>query len=433
MNVNVPGHEIPRFRQRGHRRTLAVGTLALCLLGFAVQSRGAAGPSDLAFVASSASGSGPTSETQPDATDRDGTAPPMIKVATGAPGEAGRAAVPPGFHPSGVSFINQAQGWVIGESPCGEASCIVLLRTQDGGLHWEPIAAPETHGESERTRSADYVSDIRFADERNGWVFNRALWVTHDGGATWRAAHLGNPVLALEVTAGNVYALVASCELSLAECTGPVRVLEAQVGSDQWRSVLEVEMGSPPVPNGQLVVSGPAVYLSTHPYISSPRGGEPPLLFARTAAGGWERRRMPSSCAWGGVLAASGPDDLVFACQTAEGGLGQAPNELHASADRGDSWTRIGNDSFPGHAMIVAATPQERFLVLSTEQLLIDRPDGRQASVRFNGSGGYSEPIRSIHFTTTQHGVVLTGNSSQGRVYVTRDAWVNWGEISFQR
>jgi photosystem II stability/assembly factor-like uncharacterized protein len=332
-----------------------------------------------------------------------------------------------------VSFINEADGWVIGEAPCGEASCTVVLRTHDGGRQWNAIAAPGTVGESQQARSAEYVSDVRFADTRNGWAFNRELWATHDGGATWHPAHLGNPVLTLEAAGGNVYALVASCRLSLAECTGPVRLYESEVGTDNWHSVLEVEVGSPPSPNGQLVVQGPAVYLTVHPHMSDPREGEPPLLFARTVAGRWEDKQMPSSCNWGGVLAASGPDDLVLACQTGEGGLGRAPNELHVSSDGANSWTRIGNDSFPGHAMALAATPEGRFLALSTEHLLINRRDGRHDSVRFNGSGRYSEPIRSIRFTTPQHGVVLTGNSSEGWVYVTRDSWLNWETIRFQK
>src|SRR5438876_190429 len=80
------------------------------------------------------------------------------------------------------------------------------------------------------------------------------------GGATWTALHLGSPVLALETTGARAYSLVASCRNGRSDCSGPVRLYEAPVGSDDWQPVLDIDVGSPPAPNGSLVVSGRSVY-----------------------------------------------------------------------------------------------------------------------------------------------------------------------------
>ncbi|MCA1832878.1 MAG: hypothetical protein LC750_09175 [Actinobacteria bacterium] len=274
------------------------------------------------------------------------------------------------------------------------------------------------------------MSAIRFADERNGWVFDRELWATHDGGASWRPVRLGNPVLSLEATAGRVYAVVGSCGVSAVECTGPVRLYEAEVGSDDWRSVLEVQVeprpyGGGQLHNGHLVVHDGAAYLTVQRYGAPKEDGEPPLLFARTPAGHWERREM-APCDWAGSLAASGPRDLVFVCQTGEGAFQQAVYELYESSDGAQSWRREWrSQGRVPHVIAVAVTTQAKFLARNTGELDVERVDGRRYSVRFNASGE-SELVRSISFVDSRHGVVLTGG-----LYVTRDSGLTWEPIRF--
>jgi photosystem II stability/assembly factor-like uncharacterized protein len=351
-------------------------------------------------------------------------ATPSTTTAAGTTNEVSTTAGP--FHPTGVSFLTPAEGWVIGEAGCADGECALsVLRTKDGGRHWDPTAAPGTAGESQQARSANYVRAVRFADERNGWAFDRELWATHDGGASWRPVRLGNPVLSLDATAGRVYAVVGSCGVSTVECTGPVRLYEAEVGSDDWRSVLEVQVEPRPYGgglshNGGLVVHDGAAYLTVQRY-GSPRGdGEAPLLFARTPAGRWERREM-APCDWDGSLAASGPRDLVFVCQTGEGVFQQAVYELYESSDAAQSWTRKwrSQDRVP-HVMAVAVTTEAHFLARFTGELDVERRDGRRYSARFNASGT-SEMVRSIRFVDSRHGTVLTG-----LVYITRDSGLTW-------
>ena len=236
------------------------------------------------------------------------------------------------------------------------------MRTRDGGRSWEPFDQPMIAGDGE----ADDVTDVRFADPRNGWAFNRGLWSTHDGGATWTTLDIGSPVLSLETTGPNVYALVASCRLKRSDCRGPLRLYEAAVGSDEWRPVLDIELPpSPSSPEATLVVSGRSLYALVDPHESSPQPRKPRNMYALTPAGHWELRPLPVSCQLRAVFAAPGPRDLFLSCQTDQGAGGSAPHEFHVSHDGGRRWTRIweGRSAYYGP---IAVTAEGRFLAEST-------------------------------------------------------------------
>jgi hypothetical protein len=330
------------------------------------------------------------------------------------------------FRPTGVSFIDESEGWVIGGG-CGIDRCARFLHTRDGGRRWEPVGALAPEGTS--SGEADEVKDVRFADARNGWAFDRGLWSTHDGGATWTALHVGSPVLALETTGAKAYALVASCRNGRSDCSGPVRLYEATVGSDDWRPVFDVDVGSPPSPNGNLVVSGRSVYAVVHPYDGSPQPGKPANLYARTPAGRWERRSIPRSCWLHPLLAAASPRDLYLWCRTGPGAGGSAPHEFHVSSDGGFRWKRIWayRSTYPGP---VAITPEGRFVADSTEELRINRPDGSHETIRFRYSPEYrcGERVHAIRFVTSRQGVVLTCYE----LYITRDAGRHWDPVTLQ-
>lgn len=331
------------------------------------------------------------------------------------------------LRPTGVWFIDESRGWVIGEGPCPDGVC--LLRTGDGGRHWAPSPAPTTGGYSHSRGPDSYVSDVRFADANNGWAFDRDLWSTHDGGATWARVPLESPVFSLETNGDKVYALVASCRLRWLECHGPVRLYEAEVGSDDWRSVLTVDVGSAG-PNGQIVVAGRSVYVTVHPHLSaSDFPGDQPVLYAVTEAGDLQRRAVPSPCGVRAFLAAAGPRDLSLWCQTGDGAGGSAPHILYRSRNGGRTWTRIWERRSAYYGP-VAITPEGTFLGVSTANLRVDRPDGTQETIRFSASGLYNEQIHSLGFVTPRQGAVVTG-PFEGWLYITRDAGHTWEPVNF--
>jgi photosystem II stability/assembly factor-like uncharacterized protein len=338
-------------------------------------------------------------------------------------------------HPTGLSFIDESAGWVIGEAPCPDGQhpvgdsawlprhCLRIIRTRDGGRHWEATATPATGGRSRSGGSGGYVTDIRFADARNGWVFDWDLWSTHDGGATWTAPRLDGPVVSLETTGGKVFALVASCRLSRSDCRGPLRLFESAVGSDDWRLVFDMDAGSGVGRYGRLVVSGRSVYALVDRSGTSWATARPAGLYARSPGGRWERRLVPPSC-FRGVLAAAGPRELFLWCQTGDGAGGSAPHEFYVSRRDGFRWAQMWSDRSV-YFNPVAVTSEGRFLATSVEVLLIERPDGSRDWIRFDASGQINESIIALQFLTARYGVVLTGKG----LYITRDAGRYWDPV----
>jgi len=334
---------------------------------------------------------------------------------------------PPVFGPTGAWFTDEAEGWAVGEGCPAGAACV--LHTSDGGRHWATTAAPATGGKSLRQGADDYVSDVRFADSRNGWVFDRGLWSTHDGGATWKAAGIGSPVLSLETAGGMVFALVASCRLRWSECNGPARLFETPVGRDAWRSVLSIDVGSHP--NGHLAVAGRSAYLIAIPSAAAPLPDKPAVLLARTARGRWVRRSVPALCTWSAALTASGPDDLSMPCQTEQGAGGSAPHEFYVSHDGGRTWDRIWKH-WSSYFKYLVVTREGRFVADSTEWLRIDRADGTRDDLHFSASGDFSESIVGLSFVTARQGaVVTTSNDGRGWLYLTHDAGRTWEPVRF--
>ena len=324
-------------------------------------------------------------------------------------------------------FINEAEGWVVGEGCAAGGACV--SRTRDGGRHWEATGAPATGGWSLRETEDDYVSDIRFADPDNGWVFDRGLWSTHDGGATWQAAGLGSPVLSLETAGGMVYALVASCRLRRSECQGPARLYEATVGKDDWRSMLSIDVGSHP--KGRLAVSGASVFLVADPAAGDPQPDKPPVLLARTPRGRWERRSLPAACAWSVGVPVGGPKGLSLPCQTAQGAGGSAPHEFYVSHDGARTWARVWKRR-SSYFKYLVVTREGRFVADSTEWLRIERTDGTRDDLHFSASGEFSESILALRFVTPRQGaVVTTSNDRRGWLYLTHDAGRTWDPARF--
>ena len=83
-----------------------------------------------------------------------------------------------GFH-----FRGQKLGWAFGASisPGTAAKKPIVLRTTDGGQTWRSSVPPAGRWE------AAPVTDVRFADSRNGWAADghSKIWRSKDGGDSW--------------------------------------------------------------------------------------------------------------------------------------------------------------------------------------------------------------------------------------------------------
>lgn len=80
------------------------------------------------------------------------------------------------YNLNGVHFVDTLHGWVVGDSSnlYGEPVSGVILRTVDGGLHWECM------------RVTRPLNSVCFVDTLHGWAVGDSIILhTEDGGISW--------------------------------------------------------------------------------------------------------------------------------------------------------------------------------------------------------------------------------------------------------
>lgn len=351
--------------------------------------------------------------------------------------------VPAGFQAVSVTFASSDLGWVLGTAPCSAPPCTSILRTSDGGRTWTAIPAPRTPllgaGLAAEASPGSGVSGLRFADPDDGWAFGPDLWATHDGGATWHRVTIPGmasaQVVALEAAGGSVHAAL----YDMAGTGGPsVRVASSSVSGDAWTtSPVKVEIGAGPVPVTQLVLAGTSGWL-----VQVDRtvvGG------ARLVNGTWVAWTPPCAKVVGpAVLAASGPTELVAACDV---GLWSAPQgeHLYVSHDSGATFTETGTPvpldqtaeiASPGAGSVfVAGTTSQGSAIVAS----FDGGQTWQTMLEVAQSGGQDAGFTYLGFTTSTQGVAITesgagtsnGLQQVGTLLMTRDGGRTWTKVSF--
>ena len=99
------------------------------------------------------------------------------------------------------------QWWILGWAPCGSDSCPTVLGTADAGTSFVALPAP---GGRYARKAGTYpsVSQIRFANREDGWVFGPDLYATHDGGQQWIEIPVSGSVTSLAAGFNSVFAIV---------------------------------------------------------------------------------------------------------------------------------------------------------------------------------------------------------------------------------
>lgn len=143
-------------------------------------------------------------------------------IAAAAYGRGSAPGVPPGFSPESVAAFGTHDLWVVGGATCGGTSCSALLRSTDGGKHFNRVGLPPPPKPGE-------VPDVVFANEGDGFAYFEdasPLFVTRDGGESWHRAGPTGDVSAFATAGGNAY-LVA----------GLHHFQRSPVGRDSWQKV----------------------------------------------------------------------------------------------------------------------------------------------------------------------------------------------------
>jgi hypothetical protein len=320
---------------------------------------------------------------------------------TAGSGQARAAAVataPAGFEPVSASFVSVGSGYVLGtRGHTRLPGAALLVKTVNGGRTWAAVPAPAVRLVSPAgTVPGTSVSAVRFADAGNGWLFNPALWVTHDGGRHWRQLSLLGTVRALAVSGGQAFASVAP------RGGGPARLYASPVGTDRWARVPAV------VPAGVLTFSGHTGW-----------AGLPPNLWTTSDLRHW--RKLPAFHAPRNytpqVLAAASTARLVLVCG-GDAGMGQETKLVYASANGGVTFTRVGSAPRGGFAVALAVPPGRPQAVtlaaVSAASWLHQSANGGRtwrSAVQFNDGGAGWQDLR---YATPTVGWLVHGSSSWG-------------------
>lgn len=324
------------------------------------------------------------------------TATAQRPTPTGSPSESASPA-PQGSNLSALSvtFVSAQDGWVLATRACGAARCLALLRTVDSGRTWVPLPSPPMPIAA-GPYQGDGVTNVRFANGRDGWAFEPALWSTHDGGTTWRHVTLpsvppDSPVLALETSAGFVHALVSASS---------DQIQSSPVGADAWHlSQTTIAAGAGPEPSGQVVLNGA---------IGWTVGNDRTVLGgARLAARVWTRWQPPCARTNGpAYLAAATATDLIGVCNEGLYGPPDPPAaRMYRSTDGGATF-HISPGTLPAMAATAVASPAPGVVVVAGGAGLLATFDGGRTWAVVLAM--QSDSVSYIGFETGERGFAIT-------------------------
>jgi photosystem II stability/assembly factor-like uncharacterized protein len=305
--------------------------------------------------------------------------------------------------------------WGLTAEPCPRpgadtARCAVVSHTTDGGGTWTRLPRLDVGVTGDGT--VDYVDAVHFADSQHGWVYDRNLFATFNGGRRWQRVDIGNPVVALTSSGTTAWALVGSCGQGAGNCTAPMRLFEGTIATGRWR-FLTLGFDLPATDVGNLLTTRTGVYAIVV------RGLDQTFL-ARTTSGRWEQRTLP--CPRALVAAIEAQDGLVAACRPS---APAGPVELQTSSDGGRTWAVVWQHTFTSQVNSLAVAGQGTLVALENGDVVRSTDNGMTfAPVLEAGAAP------TIRFSDADHGVVLAGSSSEAHLFRTSDGGTMWRAVS---
>lgn len=345
--------------------------------------------------------------------------------------------VPANFAAASVTFIGTLTGWVLGQAgtpghcPVVAQDCTSIARTDDGGATWYGVRPPVTGAPD----GSAGLSQIRFLNRDDGWVFGPQLFATLDGGQTWTKISTGGMrVTALETRGERAFAVWARCTGTgtdfAANCTS-FTVYSTLAGSNSWAPVAGATAAvSPPAAAGSasLLLTGTSGYLlvPNGDLLSEPVSGQ----------GTWQLRSAPPAaapCAPGAAQADGQPSGELLAATDASGlallCAGQATGgsqikTVYTSADGGATWQLAGTVPAGGTATSLAGTPSGTLVLATSVGIEISTDGGATwaAAAATMPPGGFA----FVGMTTSSQGVAVPADPGQDAVWFTVDGGQSW-------
>lgn len=285
---------------------------------------------------------------------------PVLLLALGAGTAAAQSAggnppPPKGFEADSASFVSARTGFVLGARHCGELPCPARLeRTGNGGQTWTRLPAPAVSLVPTFTGTPlSAVSEVRFENASDGWLFGPGLWATTDGGQRWHRVSLpgaaGRAVVALAASDGAVFASTEPVDGSL----NATRLYRSVVGTGKWTLVAKV------IPAAALTLSGHSVW-----------AGIAPKLWTSTDSGRhWSKLSFscPSDAVDASAVAAASASDVALACSNQGFPLpGSSFKKVYTSSNGGRTFRLAGEPAEPGESGLLALPPDQLKVITLT-------------------------------------------------------------------
>jgi hypothetical protein len=325
------------------------------------------------------------------------------------------------FDPLSFTAVSLQTWWLLGSIPCDKSQrCPEIVRTTDGGTHFERVAAPN----SGLVVNGPMVSGLRFADASHGWAFGPGLWSTDNGGLTWTRQQVTGTVVDVEAAEGQAYALV--CTTRSTSCLD-MALLRSAVSGGSWSVV---SLPAPLFAGTELAVQGGAVYIMNG--VGGQQGSQASSLLVSTD-GGRNFVVEQSGCfaGLGGHVqpAITGGGVLWESCPT---GMMTQPRQ---SNDDGKTWHVLVTNSEFSNGLSFAAVSAHTALAWPyppSGGLGLTTDGGETFRTVFQGPSGstlfwagYSDPSRAYLLVAT--------NTSpyNGQLWESNDGGVTWSQVNF--
>jgi hypothetical protein len=327
-----------------------------------------------------------------------------------------------GFQPQAVTAVSESTFWVLGTNGCAASGCVSeVMHTVNGGKSFHRIPAPPTDflAGSVSTPGPPQVSDIRFADLSNGWLFGNTLWATHTGGAAWHQITFGGSLLGVDQLEpganGYVYGVFEICTNPTTASGCVHRLMRSRASSDAWSVITP-----PGNPTGWPIIGvhGDTIWAM---YFQRSTGLE---LISHDDGAVWVRGASACEPDLPGSLDPVTTSVIWAFCATGNAGVPMV------SSNGGLAWASGGGIGglFTNGGTVAALSTQHAFLADRGSGLYVTDNGGRtyQSIAELNGAVW-------VGFTDFEVGYVLTQNQTTQAtaLWRTTNAGASWSPVPF--
>ena len=235
-----------------------------------------------------------------------------------------------------MQFIDSAHGWLLAATYNGNWG-IAIRQTADGGQTWTSVAAPQAQpafGMESSTRNADQVHNIRFVDEKTGWIYGQGLYYTQDGGNIWHPVDFTGAVVALEPegTDQATWAIIQTCP-QIPDCTAQL-YQAAPDEPDLWTLISTLPIQHPLLAFNR--ADPETAYLLSNAGSQDFRVN---LVTTQDAGHSWAIRETPCFSEQP-LLANTDTSNLYMVCSGIPS-AGNQPKQFYTSTDGGEAWRLV--------------------------------------------------------------------------------------------